>query len=201
MHRRRVLHWLTSSVITGTVTTASDLSIAAQPARAAVDDVLVAALRRGGHFVLMRHAATEPGIGDPAGFVLGTCATQRNLSASGRDDAVRTGAAFRHLGIPVDTVMSSRWCRCLDTARLAFGQAVPSPMLDSMFNDDAPERAAKLQEVAAWTQTPRGRGNVVLVTHDVNIQALAQRAVRQGEMVVTSARADGGLDVVGTLWL
>ena len=189
MHRRRLLQWFTATGV---------LSMSGAPAMAAGDDALIARLRGGGHIILMRHAATVPGIGDPAGFALGQCATQRNLSDAGREDALRTGAAFKRLGIPVGEVLSSRWCRCLDTARLAFGRAVPAPMLDSMFNDEAAQRDAKLRQVAAWLKTPPGADNVVLVTHDVNIQALAQRAVRQGEMVVATRRADGALETIGT---
>lgn len=189
MQRRRLLQWFTTTGV---------LSLSGAPVMAAGDDALTARLRRGGHLILMRHAATVPGIGDPAGFVLGQCATQRNLSEAGRADALRIGAAFKRLGIPVGEVLSSRWCRCLDTARLAFGMAEPSAMLDSMFNDEPAQRDAKLRQLAAWIKTPPGPGNVVLVTHDVNIQALAQRAVRQGEMVVATPRADGALDVVGT---
>ncbi|MDB5959003.1 MAG: histidine phosphatase family protein [Massilia sp.] len=168
-----------------------------KPALAA-DDALVARLRRGGHIILMRHAATVPGIGDPAGFVLSECATQRNLSDAGRADAARIGAAFQRLAIPVGEVLSSRWCRCLDTARLAFGKAEPAPMLDSMFDDGETQRDAKLRQLATWLKTPRGGANTVLVTHDVNIRALAREAVRQGEMVVATARPDGKLGVVGS---
>jgi phosphohistidine phosphatase SixA len=190
MRRRLVLSWLATTGL-----------VSIPPAQAAdtSDDALLARLRRGGHIILMRHAATVPGIGDPDGFVLAACATQRNLSEAGRQDAVRIGAAWQGLGIPVGQVLSSRWCRCLDTARLAFGKVELAFMLDSMFNDDAAARQAKLRQFDAWLKTPRPAGaNVVLVTHDVNIQALAQRSVRQGEMVVATARPDGRLEVVGS---
>jgi broad specificity phosphatase PhoE len=104
----------------------------------------------------------------------------------------------------VGQVLSSRWCRCLDTARLAFGKAEPAPMLDSMFDDDDAQRAAKLRQLAAWLKaTGSGgkgskAGNTVLVTHDVNIRALARESLRQGEMVVATARPDGTLEAVGS---
>ena len=60
----------------------------------ASDEPLWAALRDGGHVALMRHAPA-PGIGDPAGFVLGDCSTQRNLSPAGREQAVATGERMR----------------------------------------------------------------------------------------------------------
>lgn len=169
------------------------------PAAASDTDARLTQLRQGGNIILMRHAATVAGIGDPAGFQLTECATQRNLSDAGRADAARIGAAFVRLGVPVTTVVSSRWCRCLDTARLAFGRVTPSPMLDSMFEDGLDAQAAKLREVHAWLQSHKEAGNCVLVTHDVNIQALSGRSVRQGEMVVARIGAGGVLRVDG-LW-
>ncbi|MES2758508.1 MAG: histidine phosphatase family protein [Pseudomonadota bacterium] len=156
-------------------------------------------LRRGGHVILMRHASTEPGIGDPAGFVLGQCATQRNLSESGRMDARHIGEQFGRNAIPVATVLSSRWCRCLDTARLAFGRAEPAPMLDSMFLDQADARQRKLVDVRRYLGSAMGAGNIVMVTHDVNIQALVGRSLRPGEMAVAAVEANGALRVIGTL--
>ncbi|MDB5920548.1 MAG: histidine phosphatase family protein [Massilia sp.] len=155
-------------------------------------------LRRGGHVILMRHAMTVAGIGDPAGFELGQCATQRNLSEAGRMDAMQLGERFRNNGIPVAIVLSSRWCRCLDTARLAFGRAEPSPMLDSMFRDEADARQRKLLDVRAYLGSAMGAGNIVMVTHDVNLQALVGRYMRQGEMAVAAVEADGALRVIGT---
>jgi phosphohistidine phosphatase SixA len=92
------------------------------PAPAAAADALWDLLRGGRQVVVMRHAVTTPGVGDPPGFRLGDCPTQRNLTDAGRDDARRVGAAFRSRGIPVGRVLSSRWCRCLETAQLAFGR-------------------------------------------------------------------------------
>ena len=87
-----------------------------------------------GHILLLRHAVTEPGLGDPQNFVLGDCATQRNLSAAGRVQARALGQWLRTQGIPVGEVRSSQWCRCLDTARLAFAPELeiqPWPALNS----------------------------------------------------------------------
>jgi len=171
------------------------------PARAAIEPALLAQLRRGGHVILMRHAETVPGVGDPAGFTLDQCGTQRNLSAEGRKDAVRIGAAFVRHAIPVDRVRSSRWCRCLDTATLAFGRAMAEPLLDSMFQEDPAASARKLRMTRAWLGTLRPEGNVVLVTHDVNIRALVGHYVEQGGMVVTTARLGGALRVDGVVTL
>jgi len=163
-------------------------------------------LRTGGLVLLIRHAATDPGIGDPPGFVLARCSTQRNLSARGRDDARAIGAAMREHAVPIGPVWSSRWCRCLDTARLAFGRVEPADMLDSMFQDDDARVQAKLRAVrtalAGRAAGPDG-ANLVMVTHDVNIRALTGRAVAQGEMVVAhtgpAKNNDAALEVLGTL--
>ena len=80
-------------------------------------------LKAGGQVVLIRHAITTPGVGDPPGMRLDDCSSQRNLTDEGRRDARRLGEAFRARGLPVDRVLSSPWCRCLETARLAFGAA------------------------------------------------------------------------------
>ncbi|QBI04985.1 histidine phosphatase family protein [Pseudoduganella albidiflava] len=147
----------------------------------------------------MRHAVTTPGIGDPAGFRLGDCATQRNLSPAGRADAAAIGAAFRRHAVPVGHVLASRWCRCVDTAELAFGRVEPAPMVDSIWQEDAAVADRKTAAVRQYVAAYRAPGNLVLVTHDVNVRALTGTSLSQGEMVVARARTDGSLEVVGTL--
>jgi phosphohistidine phosphatase SixA len=162
------------------------------------DETLWAKLRGGGHVVLMRHAQA-PGGGDPPGFKLDDCATQRNLSAEGRAQAAASGEAFSARKITVSRVLSSRWCRALDTARIAFGTVTPEPVLDSFFGQ--PEQRAKRTEglsaiVRKWSTEA---GNLVLVTHQVNITALTQIVPAEGEMIVLAARPDGRIGVVGRL--
>ena len=156
-------------------------------------------LREGGYVVLMRHAATVPGVGDPENFKPGACATQRNLSDRGREDARRIGAAFRERQVPVSQVLSSRWCRCIDTAQLAFGRARPETMVDSMFNDDDAARQTKVRALRSYLSTHKEAGNLVLVTHDINIRVLVGESLAQGEMVVALAQPDGALKSVGVL--
>jgi broad specificity phosphatase PhoE len=162
------------------------------------DEAVWSALKSGHHVVLIRHAITEPGIGDPPGFVHGKCSTQRNLSAQGRLDAKRIGEAFRSRNIPISDVLSSRWCRCLDTASLAFGKATPSPMLDSMFNDREKPADEKVREVFAAVNRRPSSGNLVLVTHNQNIQALTGVSPASGEMVVVTLE-NGKFRVIGRL--
>lgn len=160
-------------------------------------DAAWAALSRGGHVALIRHALA-PGIGDPAAFVLDDCATQRNLSDAGREQARRLGERFRERGVEVGEVRSSRWCRCLETARLlGLGDVIPTPALDSFFRDrsTAGRQTAETRElIEAWN----GEGTLVLVTHQVNITALVGGGVGSGEVIVVRPD-DAGLVRVGSV--
>ena len=158
-------------------------------------------LRTGrGYAVLIRHALA-PGTGDPAGFRLDDCSTQRNLSSEGRRQAVAIGALWRRERLPVDRVLTSRWCRARDTARLlAVGKVEAYPAFDSSFT--VPEAVAnrRTARVQALIDRHRGkRGVLVLVGHQVNITALTGVVPSSGGAVVVKARADGSLRVIGTL--
>jgi phosphohistidine phosphatase SixA len=154
-----------------------------------------AALGEGGQIALMRHAVTVPGIGDPPGFRLGDCATQRLLSDTGREQAKAIGAALRERGVSADRVLSSAWCRCVDTAELMdVGPVEIFEPLNSFFNsgDAEHEQTEALRElVRDW----EGPGTLVLVTHQVNITALTGVVPAAGEIVVL--RPDG--HVVGRI--
>jgi broad specificity phosphatase PhoE len=160
-----------------------------------------AALRAGGHVALIRHASTEPGLGDPPGYKLDDCATQRNLSAQGREEARRLGERMRREGVVVDKVYTSPWCCCRDTAKEAFGKAEDWEALSSFFDDRGrePDRTERVKKRIGTYATRKPRGTVVMVTHHVNIAALTNFAVGTGEVVVV--RADGccGLRVVGRI--
>jgi len=168
------------------------------PSRA--DEAAWAALARPGAIVLIRHAYA-PGIGDPPGMRLSDCATQRNLDAQGREDAARLGEAFRRRGIQVGAVLHSPWCRTRDTARLAFAAAsVPlreEPAFGSFFagqgNETAQTRAAR-EILRRW----QGPGVLVVVTHQVNVQALTGVAPSSGQgLVVRVPAGEGPLSVLG----
>lgn len=168
---------------------------AAQPA------ALWSELQAGGVAILLRHAQTEAGIGDPPGFRIGDCATQRNLSDDGRRQAQRIGAALAAQAVRIEQVLSSQWCRCLETARLAFPRATvePYPALNSFFEDRSAE-AQQTREVAARIAAIRAPANVVFVTHQVNILALAGVAVGSGEAVLVRS-VGGSVRTLGRLVL
>src|SRR6202171_166678 len=165
------------------------------------DPFLWKQLRRGGIVLLIRHASTEAGLGDPAGFRLDDCATQRNLSAKGREESVRIGERMRHEKVPIARVFTSPWCRCRETAMLAFGQAEDWEPLSSFF--DFPQREAYYSErvrkrIASYGNA-KPRGNIVMVSHNVNIGALARLSVQPGDIVVVKPEGCCGMRVLGTL--
>lgn len=151
-------------------------------------------LAQPGHVLLLRHAQA-PGVGDPSGFVLGDCATQRNLDDVGRAQAKALGERLRAAGITQARIYSSQWCRCRETARLlALGPVEELPALNSFFNQ--PE--AKGQRLAALrvvlNELPRNGPLVVLVTHQTTITALTDYYPASGEGVVLKLREDGGFE-------
>ena len=148
-----------------------------------------------GYALLMRHALA-PGIGDPAGFSLADCASQRNLDSEGRTQAVRTGAWLRQQGVVAAQVLSSPWCRCKDTAALlGFGDVVIEPALGSFFNvpQQAREFTEKLQTRLAQASARKGNQALVLVTHHVNIRDYMGDNVGSGDMVLVHFDAQGKL--------
>lgn len=172
---------------------------AASPWGAArADEALWRLLQSGGQVVLVRHAVTEPGVGDPPGFRLDACGTQRNLSDTGRADARRLGDVLRKRRVPVARVLSSPWCRCLETARLAFGrEAEVERSLGNLFGRRELE-AAQVAELRKLVRRPEG-GNLFMVTHGSTTYALTGESPGTGEMVVLTPQPAGGFRVAGRL--
>ncbi|MES2283966.1 MAG: histidine phosphatase family protein [Pseudomonadota bacterium] len=178
------------------ITTALALSLVALSATAA--DAW-AELQQPGAIVLFRHA-TAPGVGDPAGFRLNACATQRNLDDTGRAEARRLGEQFRSRKIEVGAVVSSQWCRTRETARLAFGEAVKDePAFNSTFTASGEVTDAQTAQARAILSRWRGPGTLVVVSHQVNITALTGIYPASAQGVVLRPAADDSLKVVGTV--
>jgi len=145
--------------------------------------------------LLMRHAQTVAGTGDPPGYRLDDCSTQRNLGPDGRDQARALAAMVQAAGLRFDEVRSSRWCRCLETARLAFGQAEGWPPLDSFF--DARERGpAQLARLRAALQTLRPGSLSAWVTHQVVMTGLTGVWPASGEVLIIEPRPDAQPPVI-----
>lgn len=173
--------------------------LAGLPGAALANDALWMLLKAGGQVVLMRHAITTPGVGDPPGMHLDECATQRNLSDDGRRHARQIGETFRARAIPVDRVLSSPWCRCIETAKLAFGG---EPRIEASLGNlfGRPDnRAHQLREMTALVGERRSGGNLVLVSHGSTISALTGVSPDTGEMVVVTPAGGGRFTVAGRL--
>jgi len=157
-----------------------------------------AALINGGHVALVRHGNAPPGYGgDPPGFKIEDCATQRNLDEKGRAQARALGDAFRRHGVRPDKIVSSPWCRCLETARLLMLGPVEGTLVVAA-SDRSPERLAALRQmVANW----RGPNTLVVVTHALTVQALVGIMPGQAETVVVRPKIgkEPGVEVVGRI--
>lgn len=159
------------------------------------------ALRAGGHVVLMRHTDAPGGFGDPTGFKVEDCATQRNLSPRGREDARKIGARLRSEGIVFERILASPWCRCMDTATLlAMGAVKTEPTFGNVvvLRDQRESLTSGARVVIdQWT----GSGILLVVTHGANIQALTGIQPASGEIVVVRSGSGGGSIAVGRLML
>jgi phosphohistidine phosphatase SixA len=156
------------------------------------------ALVNGGHVALVRHGNAPPGYGgDPPGFKIDDCATQRNMDEKGRAQAKAVGEAFRQHAVRVDKILSSPWCRCLETARLMALGPVEGTMAVAA-SDRSPDRLIALKQmVSGW----RGPGTLVVVTHALTVQGLVGIMPGQAETVVLRPKPgqEPGVEVVGRI--
>ena len=151
-----------------------------------------------GVHAIMRHA-NAPGFGDPEGFTLGQCQTQRNLDETGRKDARALGDKIRKFGIEFTAIYSSQWCRCLETAKeIKAGPVTELPALNSFFqnrSNSSPQTKALKAHVAALKPTDK----VLYVTHQVNTTALTDVFPSAGEVVLFKVGPEGQVVVLGRL--
>src|SRR5262250_563080 len=176
------------------------ISLGGSPSTASGDsEAGWAALDQGGHVALIRHANAPPGYGgDPPGFRMADCKTQRNLDELGRQQAQALGAAFRQRGVRVDRVLTSPVCRCVDTAELmAVGPVEKSVAL----LPDRREPRVRLLELQAIVNGWRGPGTLVLVTHGFTISPLLRTHLEQAETLVLKPGGASGTvaDIVGRI--
>src|SRR6266446_216045 len=166
---------------------------------AEASDAIWEALRAPGSVVVVRHSYA-PGTFDPPDAKLEDCSTQRNLDDSGRAQARRIGEAFRAHGIAVGAVRSSPRCRCLDTARLAFGKAEPWGVLGGALRDEN-LRKRQLAEIRKEIDAHRDGPPLVLVTHGSVVSDLTGLNVAMGAFVVLRRTPDGQHTVVSQLFV
>jgi len=152
--------------------------------------------QEGNKIILIRHALA-PGGGDPEGFNLNDCKTQRNLNQEGIKQAKKIGKLFKKNNVSIDIVLSSQWCRCKDTAKYAFGEFEEFSSLNSTFQSQYNKNEFKqLKEIKSFVKQWNGKKkNLVLVTHYSIIVAITNTAPASGEIVVT----DKNFNVLATI--
>ena len=152
--------------------------------------------RKGDNVILIRHALA-PGGGDPDGFKINDCKTQRNLNEVGINQSKKIGKIFRDNKIPIDIILSSEWCRCKDTAFHAFGRFKEFSALNSTFsNPYIKNETRQIKEIKKYLKNWEGKGkNLILVTHYSIITAITDAVPGSGEIVI----ADKNLNVLNTI--
>ena len=142
--------------------------------------------QEGNKILLIRHSLA-PGGGDPPGFKINDCKTQRNLNRTGINQSKKIGKLFKKNKVPVDQVLSSQWCRCKDTAKYAFGNFKEFSALNSTFSPPYDENEKKqIKELKNFVKNWHGRGkNLVLITHYVVILAMTGETSSSGELIIT----------------
>lgn len=175
------------------------LAVCAGRVPAAQAESIWDALRTPGAVVVLRHSYA-PGGFDPPSARLDDCSTQRNLDESGRAQARGIGEAFRRNAITVGKVLSSPRCRCLDTARLAFGQVEPWDVLQGALNDTELRRS-RLAETRQAIDTHTTGAPLVIVTHGSVVTDLTGLNIKMGELVVLRRAPDGTRAIAGQLYV
>lgn len=162
---------------------------------------LVRQLREGGYVLYMRHASTDFSHNDSQMRSYEDCASQRNLTDKGREEARAVGSHVKRLGIPIGEVLASPFCRTMETARLAFGKAqAMNEVRGGPVRSEDPKRYEALRGLLATP--PNGRTNKVIASHGNPFHAVAGPPyLAEGEIAVM--RPEGGMNfsVIGRLRL
>jgi len=138
-----------------------------------------------GKIIFIRHAYA-PGGGDPDGFDISNCASQRNLSKEGITQSKNIGKFFSENNIQIDKVLSSEWCRCKQTAKYAFNNYETKSFLNSFFSQKfAHNKDKQVKELKDYIINWEGKKNLILVTHYVVISETLNVSTSSGEIVIT----------------
>ena len=154
---------------------------------------LASTMQDGQHVLLMRHA-DAPGYGDPQGYQLNQCSTQRNLGERGRKQAQAIGDWRAKQGITKAQVYSSPWCRCFDTATLLNKGAVTKEAALGSFFDDMSQAKKQTEDLAKLIQTERikyPKAPIIMVSHHVNIESFTGKILNSGDMILVKINSSG----------
>ena len=164
------------------------------PIKADSNQNLINELKQGGKLIFIRHAYA-PGGGDPDNFDINDCNTQRNLSNSGREQANKIGSFFKVNNILINKIYSSEWCRCKETALIAFNDFENKSFLNSFFNPKfAQNKEPQIKKLKRFIKNWDGKKNLVFVTHYVVISEILNYGASSGEIVIS----DKELNVIAT---
>ena len=153
------------------------------------------ALQEGNKLIFIRHAYA-PGTGDPNNFILQDCPSQRNLNEEGMNQSIKIGLFFENNNIQIDKVLSSEWCRCKDTAQIAFKKFETFDALNSFYdNRFSSNKSKQIRALKEFIRNWNSDKNLVLVTHFVVIQEMLNLGVSSGEIVIT----DKDLNIIETV--
>ena len=142
-------------------------------------------LKEGKKIVFIRHALA-PGNGDPNNFDIKDCSTQRNLNDEGRAQSKRIGNFFEKNNIKIDKVLSSEWCRCKDTAKIAFGKFETFSALNSFYETRFSKNKSKqMKDLREYISKWESDSNLIIVTHYVVILDILDRGTSSGEMIIS----------------
>ena len=147
---------------------------------------IVEILKKDNNIIFIRHAIA-PGNGDPQNFDILDCSTQRNLSKDGELQALKIGQFFKKNDIKFSKVLSSEWCRCKDTAKIAFGGYETKNFLNSFYDERFSENKDKqILDFQKFIKNWDYSGNLVLVTHYVVISEILKKTTSSGEIIITN---------------
>ena len=163
--------------------------------KADLNQNLMKQLVDGEKLIFIRHAYA-PGSGDPNNFNLNDCLTQRNLSEEGRKQAQKIGEFFEKNKIKIEKVFSSEWCRCKETAKIAFEDYSTKNFLNSFYSwKYAKNRTKQIKELNDYVRQFKSSKNLVFVTHYVLISEVLDYASSSGEIVVS----DKNFNMIGSI--
>ena len=152
-------------------------------------------LEEGGKLIFIRHAYA-PGSGDPSNFNLNDCSTQRNLSDDGRKQAKYIGKFFKEKKIKIDKVLSSEWCRCKETAKIAFKNFSTNSFLNSFYSYKfAKNKSKQINALNDYVKKFKSNKNLVFITHYVLISEVLNYGPSSGEIVIS----DKNFNIIGTI--
>ena len=165
------------------------------PVNSHADENIISFLKEGKKVVFLRHAIA-PGNGDPVNFDINDCSTQRNLNNKGIIQSRNIGTFFLTNNIKIDKVLSSEWCRCKDTAKIAFGKFKTLSALNSFYEARYSKNKFKqIKDLKKYINNWESDSNLIIVTHYIVISTLLNTTTSSGEMVIT----DKKLNILGNL--